>query len=142
MTPPWRTATDMLARLRAGGISSLELLEQHIERVQQLDPAINAVVVRDFDTARQRARSARDSRASQAVKGRSCVRGQHPGVDAPAGLELEPLARLLELLAGLGELLHLAPDGDMLGGGDEAAGIVGAQRIDGFGVADADAAIF
>ena len=58
MNPPWRTATDMLARLRAGDISSLELLEQHIERIQQLDPAINAVVVRDFDTARQRARQA------------------------------------------------------------------------------------
>lgn len=46
---PWRTATEMLTLLRTGDISSLALLEQHIQRVQQLDPAINAVVVRDFD---------------------------------------------------------------------------------------------
>jgi amidase len=62
--PPWPTATDMLARLRAGEISSLELLEHHIERVHQRDPAINAVVVRHFDAARQRAMAADEARRS------------------------------------------------------------------------------
>ncbi|MEO8713556.1 MAG: amidase [Acetobacteraceae bacterium] len=50
--PAWR-----LAELtRAGEISCLELLEHTIARVDRLDGRINAVVVRDFDRARARAR--------------------------------------------------------------------------------------
>ena len=53
-----RSATDWLARLRQGEVSSAHLLEQHIARVQQCDGAINAVVVRQFEVARERAAAA------------------------------------------------------------------------------------
>jgi amidase len=50
--PAWR-----LAELtRAGEIGCLELLDHFIARVERLDGRINAVVVRDFTRARQRAR--------------------------------------------------------------------------------------
>ena len=51
--PAWR-----LAELtRSGEIGCVELLEQAIARVERLDPRINAVVVRDFERARRRARA-------------------------------------------------------------------------------------
>ena len=59
----YRSATEWLALLRAGEISSVQLLEQHIERVQRIDGAINAVVVRQFEAARQRAAEADAARA-------------------------------------------------------------------------------
>ena len=51
--PAWR-----LAELtRSGALSCLELLDHYIARVERLDGRINAVVVRDFDRARERARA-------------------------------------------------------------------------------------
>lgn len=44
------------AMVRAGQIGVLELTDHFIKRVERLDPKINAVVVRDFDRARARAR--------------------------------------------------------------------------------------
>jgi amidase len=50
--PAWR-----LAELtRSGEIGCLELLEHYLARVERLNPRINAVVARDFERARQRAR--------------------------------------------------------------------------------------
>ena len=60
-SPP--SATELLARLRVGDISSRELLAQHIERIERLDGRINAVVVRAFDAARERAAEADAARA-------------------------------------------------------------------------------
>lgn len=54
----YRNATEWLSHLRAGEVSSVQLLEQHIDRVQHCDGAINAVVVRHFEAARQRAAEA------------------------------------------------------------------------------------
>jgi amidase len=60
--PAWR-----LAELtRASKIGCVELLDHYIARVERLDPRINAVVVRDFDRARARAR-ALDSQTDKAV---------------------------------------------------------------------------
>ena len=42
----YSTATELMARLRAGEVTSSQLLEQHIARVAQCDGPINAVVVR------------------------------------------------------------------------------------------------
>ncbi len=51
--PAWR-----LAELtRAGEIGCLELLDHYLARVERLDGRINAVVVRDFERARARARA-------------------------------------------------------------------------------------
>jgi len=59
----YSNATELLAHLRAGEVTSTQLLEQHIARVEQLDHRINAVVVRTFEAARERARQADEARA-------------------------------------------------------------------------------
>lgn len=50
--PAWRLAE----LIRGGAISCLELLDHYIARVERLDGRINAVVARDLDRARDRAR--------------------------------------------------------------------------------------
>ena len=51
------SASFLAAAVRARRIGCLELLDYFIGRVEQLDGAVNAVVVRDFDRARARARA-------------------------------------------------------------------------------------
>jgi amidase len=51
----YRTAGEQVADLVNRRVSSVELLEQAIARIDGLDKHINAVVVRDFDRARQAA---------------------------------------------------------------------------------------
>ena len=53
-----QSASQMLAQLKSRQISCTELLELHIERIEQKDPQINAVVVRTFEQARMRAKAA------------------------------------------------------------------------------------
>ena len=52
------SATALAAKLRSGKVSALELLDHYIARVEKHDGALNAVVVRDFERARKRARAA------------------------------------------------------------------------------------
>src|SRR3954471_23504329 len=52
------TATELTAALAAGRVSALELADAAIARIEDRDRAINAVVVRDFDRARDAARAA------------------------------------------------------------------------------------
>lgn len=51
----YRTAGEQVADLANRRVSSVELLDQAIARIDGLDKHINAVVVRDFDRARQAA---------------------------------------------------------------------------------------
>jgi amidase len=51
--PAWRLAE----MTRRGEIGCIELLDHFLARVERLDPRINAVVVRDFERARARARA-------------------------------------------------------------------------------------
>jgi amidase len=48
-------ATDQAALVRSGDVSPTELLEAAIERIESLDPALNAVIIRWFDEAREAA---------------------------------------------------------------------------------------
>ena len=50
--PIYRNAVDLIQALVARQISSRELVDAAITRIEVLDPKINAVVVRDFDRAR------------------------------------------------------------------------------------------
>jgi len=50
--PGYRTATELRKALADRQISSRELVDAAIARIEALDPKINAVVVRDFDRAR------------------------------------------------------------------------------------------
>jgi amidase len=52
----WMDAVDQAALVSSGEVSPIELLEAAIERIERIDPAINAVVIRWFDHARQTAR--------------------------------------------------------------------------------------
>lgn len=52
------SAAALGSKLRSGKLSSLQLLDHYIERVERYDPQLNAVVVRDFARARERAMAA------------------------------------------------------------------------------------
>lgn len=53
-----RTATELVAMLKSRELSSVELTEHFINRIETHDGDINAVVVRTFDDARARAKAA------------------------------------------------------------------------------------
>ena len=55
---PFASATKLLAALRAGRVSAAELTDLYIRRIERHDGRLNAVVVRDFERARERARAA------------------------------------------------------------------------------------
>src|SRR4051794_12230804 len=63
------SAASMLQALRGRSVSAVELLDLHLRRVEQFNPTLNAIVVHDYDRARQLAR------AADAARGR--------GVEAP-----------------------------------------------------------
>jgi amidase len=54
----YRTTKELVAALQGRKISALELTDHGIARIEALDPKINAVVVRDFDRARDAAKTA------------------------------------------------------------------------------------
>ena len=54
----YRTASELLRALQEKQVSSVELVDFAIARIEALDPKINAVVVRDFERARTAAKEA------------------------------------------------------------------------------------
>ena len=56
------SASSLLGPLRRGAISSAELTDLYIRRIERHDKPLNAVVVRDFDRARAQARAADQAR--------------------------------------------------------------------------------
>ena len=54
----YRTSGELAGLLAARKVSAVELFEQSVARIEARDPAINAVVVRDFDRARDAAKAA------------------------------------------------------------------------------------
>ena len=54
----YQTAGDLKSRLSARKVSARELCDAAIARIEALDPKINAIVVRDFDRARDAAAAA------------------------------------------------------------------------------------
>ncbi len=63
------STTQMAAAIRAGRVSSEEVLEAHLTQIDQRNPALNAVVSLDVDGARERARSADNALARGEVWG-------------------------------------------------------------------------
>jgi amidase len=59
----YMTASHQAAALAARKVTAVELLDQAIARIEALDGAYNAVVVRDFDRAHQAAKAADDALA-------------------------------------------------------------------------------
>jgi amidase len=56
----WMDATDQAALVRRGDASPAELLEAAIERIESIDPHLNAVIIRWFEEARAAADSLPD----------------------------------------------------------------------------------
>ena len=56
--PHFESAIALAEKIRSKQMSSSELTEHFIERIEQIDSAINAVVVKDFDRARSAAKAA------------------------------------------------------------------------------------
>lgn len=69
MTIAFKTALELAAGIRAGEFSSEELTELYIERIERYDDRVNAVVVRTFDDARERARAADAAQAEGRILG-------------------------------------------------------------------------
>ena len=63
MTDPFSTATELAAAVRNKDVSSLELTDMYIDRVERYDEQTNAVVVRDFERGREAARAADEALA-------------------------------------------------------------------------------
>jgi amidase len=57
----YQSATELAKAVRAPRVSALELTGAAIVRIERLDGKINAVVVRDFERARDAAREAEDA---------------------------------------------------------------------------------
>lgn len=55
---PFRSATQLAARIRRRKVGSLELLDLYVKRMERYNPALNAIVVTDLDEARKRAKAA------------------------------------------------------------------------------------
>ena len=60
---PFSSASEMLAALDSGEVSSRELIELHIDRIEKCDGDLNAMAVRTFDRARAAAQVADAARA-------------------------------------------------------------------------------
>ena len=54
----FKSAVALASAIAAKEVSSLELTDMYIDRVESIDPDINAVVVKDFERGREAARAA------------------------------------------------------------------------------------
>lgn len=64
MIDAYSDATTLAAAVRTREVSSEELLDMYIDRVERYDGQINAVVVRDFERGREAARAADEAMAN------------------------------------------------------------------------------
>jgi len=60
----YATASELTGALRGGDLSSRELLDHVIGRIDEVNPPLNAVVALDIDRARADAAAADDAKAS------------------------------------------------------------------------------
>jgi amidase len=108
MDPTFLPATQLAGLVRTRKLGALELLDHYIARTEEHDPRINAVVVRDFDRARTRAKTL-DSMADKTaalfgvpttvkesfdVKGLPTTRGHPELKDTPVTISSIAIRRL------------------------------------------------
>ena len=60
----FKTVAEHASDLKAGKVSSVELVSQAIQRIENKDVDLNAVVVRDFERALEAARKADEAIAA------------------------------------------------------------------------------
>jgi amidase len=61
---PFASATTMLAAMHLRHISAVELLDYHLRRIARFNPTLNAIVIPDFEQARQAAAEADAARTA------------------------------------------------------------------------------
>src|SRR5215212_8286442 len=59
----YSSASELARAIRRGEVSSIEVVEAHLARIEEVNPKLNAVVHLTADAARQRAREADEARA-------------------------------------------------------------------------------
>lgn len=62
--PAFWSAKRQAAAIKAGELGSRELLELYIDRIERINPDINAVITTDFRTARKKADQADEAVAT------------------------------------------------------------------------------
>jgi amidase len=117
------TALGLAAAIRAKEISPSEALEETLRRVDALDPAINAVIWRDDEDARRRAKAADDAVAS----GSAAELPPFCGVPIPIK-DLTPVAGWPTTYGSAGASDDPTPDSELVVEAFEAAGFVLAGR--------------
>ncbi len=119
------SAARMAAAVRAREVSPAELVDAQIERIEALDPALNAVAVPRFEQAREEARSAErldpaalrplagvpftakeaiESRGDRCVNGSLVVEPRVPDRDAPAIANLRAAGGILVAKTNISEM--------------------------------------
>jgi fatty acid amide hydrolase len=63
------SATELATMIARGDLSSVEAVEAHIERIERVNPGLNAVVIKRYDAARAEARQADERRTNGEVLG-------------------------------------------------------------------------
>ncbi len=82
---PFSTAVEMLAALDAKQVSSVELVEMHLARIDKLDEALNAIPVRTPERALEAARNADELRAAGESRPTARAADDAQGVDTGRG---------------------------------------------------------
>jgi amidase len=69
MDPVFASTTQLAAAIRAGSVSAAEALDAHLAQIERHNPALNAIVTLDAESARERARAADEALAHGDVWG-------------------------------------------------------------------------
>ena len=64
MTDPTGALTSLITALESGEVGAVELLDHHLERIERLDSAINAVITLEPERARAEASAIDDARVA------------------------------------------------------------------------------
>jgi Asp-tRNA(Asn)/Glu-tRNA(Gln) amidotransferase A subunit family amidase len=57
------SATEIAQKIAAGELSASEVVEAHIQRIEEVNPRLNAVIIPLFDQARAQAKAADEARS-------------------------------------------------------------------------------
>jgi amidase len=100
----FRSATELIAALEAKEVSSRELLEHYLERIEALNPGLNAVVATDVERAKED--------AAQADQGRATGRSPGPLAGLPMTIKDSIETEGLVTTSGAPELKEHIPQRD------------------------------